>query len=413
MTILLQNDRLDPNLFLSAGRPQGVLNVKDLAQDLNTVVTRVINNDIPMEHKRNHTRLKKILRGTQWGDYASAYDPEKEIIVINVPLKLKKNFLNSNKASADKWYVRLSTSKTSDKGSYWATSPAARTAMQRDNLFEWIIRHEFGHSVDKLIQFTNRFAGHPRFGGWVRYRNNTGLLRDILIDLGEPTLKVSNDLLADPIFNRFTNLLAVGANTWRPADVIKGLRQKVKSALQGVDDIAMRQIWQGAHRLIHYAINDPWLEGNQVQYTVESGRRYLYNSEYKEWYSCLDSAFQNRISNYQFSSPSEWFAETYAAWRGEGTAFGELLIPPRGPNRNQDVVNWFEINLMAYDFKPAGEDLIENDGTPNAALRQANLPDHPDQDDLEINVPGSWHFKVSANFRPGNPFNPHAVPFPP
>jgi hypothetical protein len=413
MTILAADGRsLDPTLFNRAGAPPGVTNVKNLAEDLNRVVTHVINNDIPPEHKRSHTRLKKILRGTEWGDYASAYDPEQEIIVINVPLKLKKNFLNRNKASADKWYVRLSTSKTSDKGSYWATSPAARTAMQGDNLFEWIIRHEFGHSVDKLIQFTNRFAGHPRFGGWVRYRNNTGLLREILIDLGVDALKGSNALLQDAMFQRFENLLAAGGSNWRPADVIRDLRAKVKSALQEVDP-AMRAYWQRAHRLIHYAIDDPWLEGNQVQFTVENGRRYLYNSEYKEWYSCLDSAFQNRISNYQFSSPSEWFAETYAAWRGEGTAFRKLLIPdgPAALNPNRELVDWFDVNLVdsALMF-PGGEDLIENKGGPNAALRHAPLPV---PDDLEENVPGSWHFKVSAAFGIGNKFNKDAVEFPP
>jgi len=405
---ILVDGGLDPALFQ---RSVGMANVKDLAQNLNEVVTRVIDHDIPMEHKRNHTRLRKILRGTEFGDFASAYDPEQEIIVINVPLKLKKNFLNMTKASADKWYVRLSSSKTADKGSAMAKSPAARAAMREDNMFEWIIRHEFGHSVDKLIQFTNRFAGHRRFGGWVRYRNNTTLLREILIDLGVNNLKVSNALLADPIFTRFANLLAAG-NTWRPADVIEGLRKKVRSALQGVHPIAMRTFWQEAHRLIHYAIDDPWLEGTQVQHTVANGRRYLFNSEYREWYSCLDSAFQNRISNYQFSSPSEWFAETYAAWRGEGTAFRNLLIPPLPPNPNQDVVEWFEECLVDYGGLQY-EDLIENEGTPNAALGPAPLPLPPDNDDLEVNVPGSWHFQVSANFPPGNPFNPEAVPFPP
>jgi hypothetical protein len=410
MTILAADGRsLDPTLFNRAGAPANVRNVKNLAEDLNRVVTRVINNDIPPEHKRNHTRLKKILRGTEWGDYASAYDPETEIIRINVPFKMKKNFLSMYKAGADHYYVKMSTNKPPTRASYWATSPAARVAMQRDNLFEWIIRHEFGHSVDKLIQFTNRFAGHPRFGGWVRYRNNTGLLREILIDLGVDALKGSNALLHDPMFHRFENLLAVGGSNWRPADVIRGLRAKVRSALQEVNS-PMRDYWQKAHRLIHYAIDDPWLEGNQVQYTVENGRRYLYNSEYREWYSCLDSAFQNRISNYQFSSPSEWFAETYAAWRGEGTAFRDLLIPSRGPNRNKDVVDWFNENLVDSDLKGLeGEDLIENEGGPNASLRPAPPPV---PDDLEESVPGSWHFKVSAAFAIGNEFNPNAVAFP-
>jgi hypothetical protein len=412
MTILLANGSLDPALFNRAGAPANVRNVKNLAENLNEVVTRVINDDIPPEHKRSHTKLKKILRGTQWGDYASAYDAEQEIIVINVPLKMKKNFLTSNKASADKWYVRLSTSKTSDKGSYWATSPAARAAMRNDNLFEWIIRHEFGHSVDKLIQFTNRFAGDPRFGGWVRYRNNTGLLREILIDLGVDVLKGSNALLQDPIFQRFENLLAAGGGNWRPADVIRNLRTKVKLALQEVNP-PMREYWQKAHRLIHYAIDDPWLEGNQVQFTVENGRRYLYNSEYREWYSCLDSTFQNRISNYQFSSPSEWFAETYAAWRGEGTAFRDLLIPhglAAALNPNKEVVDWFNENLVDSGLKGLeGEDLIQNQGGPDAALRPAPPPV---PDELEESVPGSWHFKVSAAFGIGNNFNPDAVAFP-
>jgi len=410
MTIISQDDVLDPALFNRAGAPHGVTNVKNLAEDLKRVVTRVIDHDIPLEHKRSHTRLKKILRGTEWGDYASAYEPETEIIRINVPFKMKKNFLSMYKAGADHYYVKMSTNKPPTRASYWATSPAARVAMQKDNLFEWIIRHEFGHSVDKLIQFTNRFAGHPRFGGWVRYRTNQLLLRDILIDIGVDALKGSNALLANPLFQRFENLLAAGVGNWRPADVIRNLRTKVKSALQEVNP-PMREYWQKAHRLIHYAIDDPWLEGNQVQFTVENGRRYFYNSEYREWYSCLDSAFQNRISNYQFSSPSEWFAETYAAWRGEGTAFRKLLIPdnPAALNPNKEVVDWFNENLVDSDSGGLeGEDLIENEGTQNAALRPAQAV----AGGLEDGVPGSWHFRRSRIFPFGNPFNQDAVQYP-
>jgi hypothetical protein len=414
--ILTDDGVLDPALFNRNPPVAGVSKVKNLAQDLNEVVTRVINNDIPPEHKRSHTKLRRILRGTSH-EHASNYDQEKEIITINVPFKWKGDFLRKSKTACDKWLVRLASSKTTDKGSFLAKSPATRAAMRNDNMFEWVIRHEFGHSVDKLIQFTNRFAGDPLFGGWVRYpKNNPALLRDILIDLGVDTLLRSNALLQDPIFLRFTTLLAMDDGTWRTANVIQGLRQKVKVALQSVAP-AMRGFWQGAHRLIHYAVDDPWLEGNQVQHTVVNGRRYLFNSDYKTWYSCSDSAFSNRISNYQFSSPSEWFAETYAAWRGAGTAFKDLLIPPGGANRNQDVVDWFNECLVDYGGLQS-EDLIQNEGTPNAALREAPLPanlvGYENPYDLEVFVPASWHFKHGPNLIRGNKlaFNPRAVPFP-
>jgi hypothetical protein len=424
--ILAAGDVLDPALFNRNPPVAGVRDVKDLAQDLNRVVTRVINNDIPPEHKRNHTRLKKILRGTKWGDYASAYDPETEIIRINVPFKMKKNFLSMYKAGADYYYVQLATNKPPAGASFWATSPAARVAMQRDNLFEWVIRHEFGHSVDKLIQFTNRFSGHPRFGGWVRYRNSQGLLRDILIDLGRNDLRVSNALVMDALFNEFAQFLTKDDNTtWRKADGFRKRRQEIRLIISEyqfagwtpLENQNWREALQKAHRLIYHAINDPWLGGNQVQHTVVNGRRYLFNSDYEEWYSCLNSAFLNRISNYQFSSPSEWFAETYAAWRGFGTAFNRLLIPPVGINRNREVVEWFDECLVDYGGLQY-EDLIQNEGTPNAALREAPLPTAAqlspgdDENDLEATVPGSWHFRVSPAFRPGNPFNPNAVPFP-
>jgi hypothetical protein len=378
-----------PNSFFSPVGAKGVENVKALSQRLQEVPRHVIDKDIPPEHKLSHRCLNRILRGTKWFNYASAYEEENDCMVINVPLRWKSKFIEQDKATMDRFYIEL-THGWPMKASYWAPSPGKRNSMKPDKFYEWIIRHEYGHSIDKLIQFTNRFSGNPQFGGWVRYQSAEFLLIDMLWDMG--VIQNAQDwaeIQQHRSFKAICKTLKPAAGSWCPTKNWAWHRRP-KGRLWKIqhEDKNTQRAFRKVCFVIDCAINDPWLEGGVIRDNRLSGRRYHRNTkgDEREWYSYLDGAFGKRISNYQMSAPSEWFAETYAAFVGAGTKFQQLLR-----DRDPDTDQWFTNNLLSGGPNDVG--LIDNNRQDNAML----IPYYPQYNELETDVPGSWHIDNNFN----------------
>lgn len=127
----------------------------------------------------------------------------------------------------------------------------------QEKLLQWIIRHEIGHAVDEMMNWSaNLEFKEPLFGGWEIYHNPGEALQQY---------RKCGGIMADEDFEKcFTDF--------------------------------------------SFTYND----GGQLQ---ANGRIFMLD-EYGHCCSYLAAARNNAVSNYQFAAPNEWFAEAFAAYYG-------------------------------------------------------------------------------------------------
>jgi len=403
-------NKVDDSVFARTRKGDRKFSV--LNPELEEKVRYVLEQILPREHLRGQTQLKAIVRDKKWFRYATLYNPRDLRIEIRVPFKMTSKFLGMTKAEADSTYVSMVKKKKSRVASYWATSPEQRDKTLQDNFFEWMICHEFGHSIDRLIQFTNRHSGKPIFGGWVYYQNEEYLLRDIFFDVtGKSPRNYKHrqweQIKASAPFRALKDAISVPVDDpWRPGRrwaEKKEWEKKSKEFWTGskfknhrdLDDISMKVLEQ-VYRILDCGIDDPWLEPRLKAHEIR-GRRYHFMSDYKKWYSYSASAYRHRISNYQFSSPSEWFAEIYCAYFGKDNQFQRLLKNKPG---TKDICFWFFVHLDPEGYKRRG--YFERKRPRGvSALREASAEDPAHI--LERSVPMCWYFD--------NIYNEHSVPY--
>lgn len=383
-------------------RKFSVLNSK-----LEKKVRYVLEQILPREHLRGQTQLKAIVRDKRWFNYATLYNTKTLRIEIRVPFKMTSEFLRMTKAKADKKYVYMAHKKSSNVASYWATSPEQRRNTLQDNFFEWMICHEFGHSIDRLIQFTNRHAGWPIFGGWVCYRHVEHLLLDIFFDVigkspRDYRYRKWNQIKASAPFRALVDALTVPDDDREKLGrywTTKGEWKKKRKEFWAVSgfknpgglDTESRRALERVFKVLDCGIDDPWLEPRLKAHEIR-GRRYHLMSVYRSWYSYSASSYRHRISNYQFSSPSEWFAETYCAYFGKDNQFQRLLKNKPG---TKEICHWFLVHLDPEGYKRRG--YLERKEPGIWALQEASEegPAHV----LERNVPMFWYFDNKFNER--------------
>lgn len=400
-----------PDLFVSRNGENTATGLSDLVNGLRDRAATVLLS-LPLSHLRGQTLIRGMLRDKSIAEYPSCYDFNSKVIEFRVPLKMTQKFLSMNKGDADDIYTRIATNRSPDKASFWATAPTGRTALT-DNLFDWVVRHEFGHSIDDLILFSNRFAWRPEFGGWARYRPNFAedLIMDLLLDAGA-TAEVAAAILRGDIKQRIIDALTTEHGTkwssqsfanrhlqrihWPKSDWQRARQghgptaatlsdEKLAEATQG--DATQLQLLKRICAVLDVATDDAWLDGDSAANRIGE-RRYHYCGQYQEWYSYSALSFSHRISNYQFSAPAEWFAETYAAVFGTGT---EMQREHNGSLANYDIVDWFQRELHP-------ENSARHLGAPTAGLysvtgNRAELKSAPNRRvrmGVEALVPSCW-----------------------
>ena len=306
---------------------------KSLDRDLARIANDTLLRDIPKPHMLAHSRLTKILRGTTWsisikdrnvrinvGDaWPNFFDDETQCITINIPLKMKLAYKSMSKATGDYiWSKALG-------GSFWARDRGHRRSMT-DLILPWAFRHEYGHSIDYLTQFMNRYGSRREFGGWVSYTRRDGggleasnkrqeLVQDVLVGVcrerRERPRSVEDCRAATSCLVNFI--------TQRDSFTGADYRRTIETTIAGITDAGLRSHMERVWRVIDDGAKQPWLRGDLLAVYVIDQRVYSYNGGDGAWFSFDASAYRRRVSNYQFGSPSEWFAEYYSARYAENT----------------------------------------------------------------------------------------------
>jgi hypothetical protein len=251
----------------------------------------------------------------------------------------------------------MSGKKTTD-------SPHMGKLAKKGSLVSWIVRHETGHAVDKQIQFTSKRSKLEMFGGWKQYESKDELkeLAKVMATKGgiSPDTEIEKgvkltDFLANveekdhsECLRDFESMVeaikhAKKRKAYTPPQEGKGedaknVPERVKFSSWA--NTASTSELDAALKMIEYAkqaLGQPWMlaDGAKDKLTV-NGRVYQRDT-YGTWVSYLASARNNAVSAYQFSTPSEWFAEAYATFYNPDQSLRNTMRP--------DVVQWFTENL--------------------------------------------------------------------
>ncbi|MFH9655578.1 hypothetical protein ACH4MT_32375 [Streptomyces anulatus] len=197
------------------------------------------------------------------------------------------------------------------------------------NLVKWTLRHEIGHSVDKQAGWAQNLKHEPRFGGWEAYDSSRPVAIAILTEAGLDSQLDVTDRYHMPLIDS----VAVALDP----EVARSTPERLKNLAAGFTD-QDDQFKTRLDRVVEFgrlALAQPWTLTNGGGNTLAIGNRTYHVDHYGQWVSYLRAEReQHAVSNYQFSTPDEWFAEAYAAYHD----------PKPGPRArlNPGAQAWFE-----------------------------------------------------------------------
>lgn len=226
-------------------------------------------------------------------------------------------------------------------------------------LMPYTIRHEMGHAIDHKIGFTKNRGRLKQFGGWIQHggdQSEAGLHGDpqadqvvqhfmAMVGLPQQHLKAP-----DRMFTSVKDMLEmVKMGTPLPNDLDRYVDSGNNTAISGDTVQKMRQ----AERKIIKARNSPWMLTDGGAGDLEHNGRVVHLDHYNTWVSYDAEARRSHgVSNYQFSSPGEWFAEAYAVYYEPEQSVGD-----RGRARlNETTKSWMRKNLGPYPGQEDEED---------------------------------------------------------
>jgi hypothetical protein len=192
------------------------------------------------------------------------------------------------------------------------------TGTRPENMVDWLVRHEIGHSYDNKIKWTKEQSNQEKFGGWEILDGEEVLARFMTDEGYEPEggeiRRYYSDAFPEytPDFAKMDSCLATHKT---------GLGEDDKAAAER------------AIKRLKGASLSPWLrdDGGGDIVRVDDKLYHWYDLD-QNWYGYLANARGNRVSNYQFSNAADWFAEAFAAY-----------FHPDGPDNRltNEVLEWF------------------------------------------------------------------------
>ncbi len=197
------------------------------------------------------------------------------------------------------------------------------------NLVKWTLRHEIGHSVDKQAGWAQNLKHEPRFGGWEAYDSSRPVAMAILTEAELDSQLDVTDRYHMPLIDS----VAVALDP----EVARSTPERLTNLAAGFTD-QDDQFKTRLDRVVEFgrlALAQPWTLTNGGGNTLAIGNRTYHVDHYGQWVSYLRAEReQHAVSNYQFSTPDEWFAEAYAAYHD----------PKPGPRArlNPGAQAWFE-----------------------------------------------------------------------
>ncbi len=304
--------------------------------------------------------------------------------------------------------------------------------MNKEDLARWTVRHEMGHAVDDQIKFTQKRARLQEFGGWKQYNDGLeepakAFLKeggvsstdyDRPIEKEVTRTRINEELTEEaqrPIKEKYQKMdVARNKDQERyrerkKKEELEGARVKetytetlsktlfelflprlqqrtdnaeehVESIEAGLTDamgdnpaepvVSFKKKLMGGVRRAAKALRIAQV----APYFLADGgpsidNRIFQIDHYGTWVSYLKAARKHYLSNYQFSSPKEWFAEVYAAYYNPGN-------PAARSQLNAETLAWFDENLG----KPVSNKKEDQEQEDKSNKKLEELSDLPEMD---------------------------------
>ncbi|WP_432000533.1 hypothetical protein [Streptomyces sioyaensis] len=321
--------------------------------------------DLPPEHVRDNPELTAIQPAAPGGDSAaSVYDSAERAITMVNPFGMPSwlyTELNRGK-SLQRWLMdkgALSDYEGISKAGDRALGLGCQTrqvmggtsnVLAHGNLVKWTIRHEIGHSVDQRVDWQAQLKQQARFGGWQTYGPDGDLpLKQVALAILTKA-GLGGQLEAQDRW-RMSLQDSVTATLMAARDVPDRLANLSNDFANQTDEF--KEKLGQVVRFGQLALAQPWTLNDGGGDTLAIGGRMYHVDHYGQWVSYLrQERTDHALSNYQFSTPAEWFAEAYAAF----------YDPKPGPRArlNPQVRAWFETELPAL-FGPEPSPAAQQD----------------------------------------------------
>jgi hypothetical protein len=228
-------------------------------------------------------------------------------------------------------------------------SVSSKLSMIGENFVQWMLKHETGHSVDNAIGFiANGHYRQPFAASWMIHdgtdQTEAGLINSFTGGLGLNMGVLNAQYLGATGANFAAVMNNAVVNKQPNAFQVPGRA----AALAGYDVAVPGGAAQVKYleKVISSGLDSPWQLGGEGGVPF-GGRNYHVEYQHTRWVSYNAARYPARNSNYQYSGPDEWFAESYAHyfkhsswkfWRAARSQWGEQL-------RDPIIRAWFLANL--------------------------------------------------------------------
>lgn len=333
---------------------------------------------LPPSHVSGNDALIGI-SGNQGEGSASTYSPGEKVIGINRPFNMPGwlySILNPywkiQRAQMEKGAMADYHGITEEEDEALGIDKKSRSVfagvndvLAQENLLQNTVRHEVGHGVDEKIGWEANESDKEMFGGWRKHYGQAGAE-----DVARAFLKRAGleDVMDDPI----GTMKGAKSLAWWFSRQIQGndgpdshKDRPDPGGIRNLPNAGVIKNWVATHpsyagkldtavESARVALAQAWTlpDGGGDRVTVD-GRMY-HMDHYENWVSYEAEARTHALSNYQFSTPGEWFAEAYTAfYNPEDPTPRSQLIP--------EVREWFEEQLGPPQM-PGAEGRNEGEG---------------------------------------------------
>jgi hypothetical protein len=210
----------------------------------------------------------------------------------------------------------------------------SKVAVKQGGLATQTLRHELGHGVDNKIKFTRTRAGLPVFGGWHSYKTEDQIASVVKVFLGYLKEKSTKNL-----------------DDWTPEGNAQVISMRLKQPNLKAE---LTEKLGKVKRSLQIGVSQPWTFSDGKAGELEVNGRVYQRDHYERWSSYLLSQRQFAVSNYQFSSPGEWFAEAYTSY------YDPHPNSPARAKLNEPTRMWFAKNLGDYRQIPGQKGTLED-----------------------------------------------------
>ncbi|WP_225847516.1 M91 family zinc metallopeptidase [Streptomyces sp. HPF1205] len=326
--------------------------------------------DLPAEHIRDNPDLRYIEPDVGSGDGASSYHRETRGIGMVRPTAVPAwLYSRLDRGSGAQRFVMDRAALSGYDGVPVAevlgiggrrrnVMGGVSNVLAHGNLLEWTIRHEIGHSVTEHRAWFWAVQQQTAFGGWRVHAPVGGRVEDVADDvLRKAEIEDKADVL-DEAGRTLFDVLAQELVPSRLREEPERLAGLAKT-FPGADE----RLTGGLERVVDFvrlALAQPWTLDDGGAATLAIGLRVYHIDQEDRWVSYLWAERERHaVSNYQFSTPHEWFAEAYAAY----------YDPLPGPRErlNPVVREWFETGLpqlLAQERAPDADAVPTSPVTP-------------------------------------------------